>query len=224
VSDRLQRWLAGGLRTVLLGSGEIFAVKLPDTEDMLAKGLIPQDLRAIALKFGASSLDVDTLDTEELARLLRFMRGLVAYMLRYVWDGPIEPIEDWQKYDATDKRWQPVTLTVADLEEGSIDGDDYAALQGIATRQFSVAELTALHLRDRSLISQAEADRQTEAGKKDTTKAWGSFRRQPGRAEPSGKGGEVAGRSDQPAPARKPDRPGRGVRARRRSVPSADRG
>lgn len=221
-NTRVQRWLAGGLRTVLLSSGTIFAVKMPDVEELLTKGLIPPALRAIALKFGAASIQPETMEQEELADLLRLMRTMVANELRYVWNGDIEPIETWARFDpklvldadAEDGTpgWIPVTVTLGDLEEGSIDGDDYAALQGIATRQFSPIELTAMHLKDRQLLSDSEADRQIEDARKDTVSAWGSFRGGRRSGESGASGGSVEDRSG------KPDR-----RTKRSAARSADR-
>ena len=227
----IDRWLAGGLRTVLLSSGAIFAVKLPDVEELLQKELIPSDLRQIALKFGASSLNVDKMETAELAKLLRFMRGMVANSLRYMWNGSIEPIDAWQKFDQSmvleddaaedTPGWISVAVTLADLEEGSIDGDDYAALQGIVSREFSASQVTALHLRDRNLLPEAEADRRVADAAKDTTAGWRTFRDKQRGAEPGSDGGEVPRDADDMAA--EPDRSGPTVRARRRRAASPAR-
>ena len=216
----------------MLPSGEVFALKLPDVEEMIQRKLIPPDLRAIAVKFGASSLKPETMDTEELGKMLRFMRGMVAHMLRYVWNGPTEPIDAWSKFDATRVQppgnadenfngWLPITVTLADLEEGSIDGDDYAALQGIATRTLSCAEVTTLSLADRKLISDAEAEQRKADAASESTPGWRSFRGKHGSSEPGDDGGQVARTTDDvPADT---DRSGPEVPARRRTASSSAR-
>lgn len=222
---RIDRWLSGGFRTVMLPSGEIFALKMPEIEAMLQANMIPSDLRGLAMKFGATSIRPETMDTDALAELLRFVRTLVAYSLRYVWDGPVEPITAWQTYDAADAHWQAVTVTVADLEEASIDGDDYAALHGIVTRQISPNEITTGTLLDQGLIDRGDAERRMLEARAEGTASWSSFRGE----RRSSDAGEASGDMvDGPV---EPDRAGhdpkarsrRRVPAERRSVSSPDR-
>lgn len=194
-SEVLRRWLGGGLKTCMLPTGVIFAFRLPDVEDMLAKGLIPDDLRKEALKFGASAINPETMDVEGLERLLRFMRVLVSQSLRYIWDGPVDPIEAWAEYAPDAAEWQPVTLTAADLEEAAIDADDYAALQGIVSRQFTARQITAQSLGEHKFIPQEQADQIIAEEQSRTVPGWASFRGERRRAPAGAAGGSVAGQT-----------------------------
>lgn len=188
---RLQKWLSGGLRTVMLPTGTIFAFRIPDVEDLVQRGLVPEDLRAAALKFAAQT-ETGTLDTDELAKMLKFFRGMVAQMLRYIWEGPEEPIEAWIQFDPNDDHWKPVSLTQADFEEVMIEGDDYAALQAIVQRKLTAKGVTAISLRDRGLIRLEEFDKLIAGETTQRIGSWESFRFESGRAEPGADGGHVA--------------------------------
>lgn len=186
----------------MLPSGVIFALKVPDVEELLRRNLIPDDLRQIALKFGASSVRPETMDGDALEKLLRFMRGLVANSLRYVWEGTVEPFADWQTFRPELVKpacWAPVALTLSDLEEGSIDGDDYAALQGIVSREWSPAQITAMSMRDRGMLSPGEADQVIDDERKQTVPEWKSFRGERRGAAAGGASGEVERHADKPA-------------------------
>lgn len=172
----VQRWLGGGLKSVMLPTQTIFAFRIPDVEDLVAKGLIPEDLRKIALTFAASSVDPATMDTDGLTHLLRFMRTLIAQSLRYVWDGEIEPIEAWRTVDPGAKEWQVVSLTAGELAEAAIDADDYAALHGIVSRQFHADAVTAQSLAEGGFLKRAEADQIISEAKTKTVPGWSSFR------------------------------------------------
>jgi hypothetical protein len=175
----------------MLQSGTIFAYRLPDVEDIVAKGLIPDELRQHALKFAASAVDPATMDTKELADLLRMMRLLVAQSLRYIWTGPIEPIEAWREFEPG-ANWQSVTLTLADLEESAIDTDDYAALQGIISRTFTARQITVMSLVEHGLMTQGDADPILAADNARTVSGWSSFREERRRADARPTGGKVA--------------------------------
>jgi len=203
----LDRWLAGGQRPVLLPSGAAFRVRVPDVEEMLSRGLLPEDLRSIALKFGASSVTPETLDTDALAQLLKFMRTMVAHSLKSIWNGP-EP-QSFADLHRDDAPWEPIQLTFADLEEGTIDGDDYAALQGIAMRKFTPEQITAYTLKERGRITAAEAEGMAEGAVPETVKGWTGFRGDTGSPDPGAASGTVV---------RAPERPARRKRAVR-SVP-----
>jgi hypothetical protein len=220
---RLQAWLAGGLRAVMLPTGIIFRVRIPDVEEMLSKGLLPPDLRAIALKFGASGVNPETMDTEGLQTLLRFMRTLVAHSIRYVWDA--EPTDDrWRDQAFAGDPWQPVTVSVGMLEEGSIDGDDYAALQGIVTRQFTPNQITALSMKDHGLIDALEADRIVADEGSGTVGGWASFRGERRGADAGDNGAAVERASVEPARTASPKRQRNRAPARRRATRAADGG
>ena len=180
----LDRWLSGGTRPILLPSGVAFRLRIPDAEEMIVRGLVPADLRETALKFGASAITPETLDMDALARLLRFMRTMVAHSLKSVWTGP-EPMT-FADLHASDAPWEPVQVTLADLEEGTIDGDDYAALQGIMARKFTPEQITAYTLRERGRITKEQAEGIAEAGVPETMKGWASFRGKPGSPDPGG--------------------------------------
>jgi hypothetical protein len=188
----LQRWLGGGLTTVMLPTGIVFAYQIPDTEQIVEKGLIPDELRKAALSFAASAIDPATMSTEELARALRFMRTLVAQSLRYVWAGPVEPIDAWMSFDPGREHWQPVTLTAADFEEAAIDADDYAALQGIVSRQFTARQITVNTLGERGLIDRKQADQIIAADNARTVPGWASFRDERRRSDAGASGGTLA--------------------------------
>lgn len=186
----------------MLPTGVVFALKVPDAQELIVKKLIPANLRSIALKFQAKAVDVESMDTEELAQMLTFLRMMVAHGLRYIWTGdPAERDPEthdfaWSKYLANDPRWEAVTLTQADLAEGTIDGDDYAALQGIVTREFGISEITALSLRERGLINEDEFERR-KAGV-ESTRALESFRGEQRRADPGAAGATMGRDSGKP--------------------------
>lgn len=194
----LDRWLAGGQRPVLLPSGTAFRIRIPDAEELIIRGLVPSDLREIALKFGASSVTPETLDTESLSLLLRFMRTMVAHSLKSIWSGPTSP-QTFAELMAADAPWEPISVMLADLEEGTIDGDDYAALQGIATRKFTPEQITAYTLKERGRITKADAEAIAEAAVPETVRGWSSFRGEAGSPDPGGASATVERAPEQPA-------------------------
>lgn len=175
--DAVAAWLGGGLKTVMLPSGAIFAFRVPDAEELVAKQIIPDDLRKEALKFAASAVNVENMDTAALANLLSVMRSMVANSLRYIWNGPIEPIEAWEKYEPGES-WQAVTITPHMLEESAVDPDDYAALQGIVSREFTARQITTMALVEHGIVSQADGDTVLAEERQKTPEGWASFRRE----------------------------------------------
>lgn len=173
--DAVQAWLGGGLKTVMLPSGAIVAFRVPDPEELIAKQLIPDDLRKEALKFAASAVNVETMDTQSLANLLSVMRSLVANALRYMWSGPIEPVDAWASYTPSDD-WQPMSITSRMLEESAVDPDDYAALQGIVSREFTARQITTMALVEHGIMSQADGDVVLAEERQKTPEGWASFR------------------------------------------------
>lgn len=188
----LQRWLGGGLKTVMLPTGTIFAYSIPPVEDLVARGLIPEHLRKVALQFAASAVDPLTMDTDSLSELLQFMRALIAQSLRYLWTGEQEPIEAWEQFAPGDK-WEPVTLTAADLQEAALDADDYAALFNLVGREATGVQITAQSLAEHGLLDRAEADQIISASRTATVPGWSSFRSERRRAS-AGAAGAAVGR------------------------------
>lgn len=202
----------------MLPSGQAFRLRVPDVESLVSRGLMPDDLRQMALKFGASTLDPESLDTEALTQMLRFMRTMVAFSLQSIWDGE-KPPESIAELHAEDAPWQPITVSVGMLEEGSIDGDDYAALQGIVQRRFTAEAITAMSLRERGFLTVAEAEQIAEGG--ETTRQWSNFRDGPERGDPGEDSGAVR---DAPVDDARDSGSGRRARGRRRSASSSSRG
>ena len=199
----------------MLPTGTIFAFRIPDPEDMVKRGLIPEELRRVALKFAAQAeQNAAELDTDELTKMLRLFRGMVAQMLRYIWQGDEEPIDAWAQFDPSNPNWQPVTLTAADFEEVMIEGDDYAALQAIVQRQVTAKGVTALALRDRNLITLDEFDKMIAGESSKTVSAWASFRGNAGSSEPGARG---EGMERAPVGVGIDNRSARRARARRRT-------
>lgn len=196
VNPRLAKWLGGGLRLAWLPTGIAFRVRVPDVEDLVTRELLPDDLVQIALRYQASggAGDMRTVPVAELQQMLRFMRSLVAFMVQDVWEADDPPpldegekprawIDRWNEMDG----WSPVSLTLGMLEEGRLDGDDYAALQGIAQRTFTPEQITLLTAVEHGHMTADQTEGAINADAKATTPGWGTFRRKrngaPGRAD-----------------------------------------
>jgi hypothetical protein len=175
----------------MLPSGVIFAYSPPAVEELVARGLMPEELRKVAMQFAASAVNPETMDTGALSELMRFLRVLIAQSLHYIWIGNPEPIEEWATYDAA-KSWQSVTITAADLEESSVDQDDYAALTLLVSRETTAQQLTAQSLAEHGLIGREEADRRIAESKAAAVPGWSSFRSERRGADPGSTGAAVA--------------------------------
>lgn len=130
----LELWAGAGLREVLLPSGTEAKVRLIPVEQLVKRGLIPDDLTNIALQFATSGVETAKLDAEGMSTFLRMVDEVVAQMVREIRVGD---------------EWVPVTLTPAMFEEFDFPGDDLEQLGLIAIRRKTPELVTLESMRGR---------------------------------------------------------------------------
>ena len=163
----LERWASRTDQEVTLPTGTKARVRLPSPEALARNDQLPQELRAMALRFAVGGVRTTGLTTEERLEYVGLQDELTARTLTGLWD------EDGEA-------WVAVQLSVEELRELGLPEQDLTALQAIATRQMTPAQVTAVSLEGLGLLTatQAAAVLQKEAG--DTVDGWTRFRGQQG--------------------------------------------
>lgn len=171
-----ERWAEAGLTEIPLPSG--FRVRLRSLTpiDLVTRGIFPNDLvNEVRASGSSASLEADP---ELSARLLKAMRTAVADSIRDVWDDEAN-------------RWEPVTVTEAELDAGTFDPRDVAALMDLLTERASAREIAAAAdaLAGNATSADVERIAREEAGA--TVTGLAPFRDQPGGAAAGNDGADV---------------------------------
>jgi hypothetical protein len=146
----LDQWMNRGLRQVTLPTGTRLQIRIPSADFLLRSGTMPQELRAMAVKFASTGISLEELDDAAIEQFLHMKNVLVAWSVRAIYTGDAE-LTDPVPND--DPGWQPITLTVGQIENAELDADDLGALASIAMRQQTPNQITAAVWRDLGLVS-----------------------------------------------------------------------
>lgn len=166
---------------------------------MVQRGIMPSELRSLALQFSGAGVSISTLSEEELAS---YRRMELVYITQLV-----------LAFKPPKGKWTPFRLTIEELEADppKIPSVDLEALQDIVRRRRTLRQVDAVSRLQHELITPEEASKIVDEEFLKTIVAWRSFRDQLGIGEP-GAGGEVLGNEAEPAPVDS----GSGHRPRRR--------
>jgi len=151
-STALNAWAERGLRLVVLPTGTQVKVRLPPMDSLIRRGIIPPELRAMALKFATAGVDLEKLTDDELEQFLQFKNRLVAECVKYVANEPAGTPPD-------QVTWEAVTLRAEDLEEFQLDDSDLTAINAVAMRQATPEAVSADALATLGLTQEAQAAR-----------------------------------------------------------------
>lgn len=187
------RWAAAGLTEVTLPSGFKVQLSAYGAVDLATRGIFPSDLiLAIAAAEGDQARDAEVMralaDPEAGKALIRGMRIAAADSVRAVWDESAKP-----------PAWEPVTITVEDLDSGTFDPRDVEALIDIVTSKATPREITAATEALGGAIDQAEADRIKREEAAATVIGLTPFRDDDGRDAAGADGGTVPAAAVRPA-------------------------
>jgi hypothetical protein len=158
--NALAAWSQSALRPVELPTGMKALVVLPDVNALLKHEKLPDELRAIAMQFATTGVDVGKLDGPAIVEFVRFSYELVADGLK--WLAPPDS-EAWDKFRETGdspavEGWEPVRLTGHELQEMTVDQGDIAALVAIVGRQKTPNEVTIESRIDRGLMTRPKLE------------------------------------------------------------------
>jgi hypothetical protein len=172
------RGLSGALLAeVELPSGRRIRGRLPDAAQLLSRGLLPPELRPIALQIetnlGAAAAIGDTNRAEELRR---YQKIAIVDFIEEIWS---EARQNWEPAEG---------LTVERLDR--LDRRDIELLGDVVLRVRTPAQVTALSRWNRGQIDQAQYDRIIEKEAPATVLGWLDFRLRRGRdaGSPDGQG------------------------------------
>ncbi|HVM30767.1 MAG TPA: hypothetical protein VM305_08395 [Candidatus Limnocylindrales bacterium] len=162
----LRGWTEAGLHKVLLPTGTWVRVRLPSVEHLLRKGVFPQELTGMAIRFTMERLVLRELDPAEQEQFLQMKDRLIAYCVRerlVAGESPDDPAAEWGELD--------LTPFILDLES-VIPAEDLDALGFIAIRHKQPATVTAESLLKLGLVKKIAEMQEGEAAP-----AAGEFRR-----------------------------------------------
>lgn len=210
--NALAAWGRSALRPVVLPSGMRALVKLPGVQDLVENGAFPQELRAMAARFGSGGIEVSKLSPEEIPTFVRLTYELVARAVKYL---AMPDSEAWDLFlrqggDPAAEGWEPVTLDASFFAgESDVDQADVQALAQIAGRTMTPNEVTIASCADRGVPMPGAKKLDPDEGGRVSDLA--SFREERGRAVPRTDGEDV-----RPDAVRVPrgERPGHRLRRR----------
>lgn len=193
--DARDRLVSAGLATVILPSGVAVRGRLPTTEDLYVRDLVPEDLLSIVGRFamGATLKDIPEPDRP---LWYRYLRLLVAAFIRAVRDEQGE--------------WVPVSIRLEDTF--TMDERDVDELEYIVLRLKTPDQVSALWRAEHGELTKEEALAIISAEAPKTMSGWATFRHLVAGLDPGQDGADV-----QPAaePDARPNRAARRTRARR---------
>lgn len=163
----LNAWQSMTLEEGMLPSGVIVQIERDlSAAGMVQRGIMPADLRALALRFSSEAgVTLSELDEEEADRYRRMELHYVAQLVRAVKPPGAEGFTS-------------LRLTVEELETDppSIPAVDLEALQDIVRRRRTLRQVDALSRLQRDLITPEEAARITDEEFGKTILGWRQFR------------------------------------------------
>lgn len=174
-SEALSAWAARGLREVLLPSGTEVRIRIPEADLLIRKGLLPDDLLAVASRFVTTGVDLDRSTDEDRLRFNELVRHLVANMVRGIRDEA--------------GGWVDITVTADQMDELELPPDDIRLLELIARRQATPEIGSAASRAMQAGRSMAEALGLEEA--EGTVDSFAGFRGEPAGVESGADGGAV---------------------------------
>lgn len=134
----LRGWTERGIHTVTLPTGMIVRVRLPSVEHLLRKGVFPDELVGMAVRFTMERVVVRDLNEEDRNRFLRMKDELIAYCVQeQLVEGSGAPDDPENKWEPLDLRPYLLDLSVV------IPSEDLDALGMIAIRYKSPLAVSA---------------------------------------------------------------------------------
>jgi hypothetical protein len=150
--NALAAWGRSALRPVVLPSGTRALVKLPGVSDLVKNEALPQELRALAARFGSGGIEVTKLSEEEIPHFVRLTYELIARAVKYL---ALPESEAWDLFlrqggDPASEGWEAVTLDASFFAgEDDVDQADVEALGALVGRQKTPNEVTLASCLDR---------------------------------------------------------------------------
>lgn len=181
----VERWRQLGHERIELPSGFQVQLVLPSEDDLLRRGLFPEELRSVAVLMARDALEragekdpgpkaADRLSQEQMQKAVQVPDLLVSIAVRRV-RPPGQPLDD-------DEGWEDAQLSPEDLM--SLPPGDAEALRAIVQRETTGACVTAVARYNRGEIDEDEvaAIFTAEAGR--SLPDWRSFRGIAGGGQP----------------------------------------
>lgn len=166
----LALWQKAGQHTVMLPSGLWAKVRIPNAELLIRTGRVPEQLRAIAIRFATSGISVANVAPAEAQDFLNFVYVLVGESLLALAPKGSDPDDE--------AAFTRVRLSGSELREMEIPQEDLAAIVRIANRSESPAGVTTTSMIENGMGDAARAMRMTkaEAAKPATIAEYAGFR------------------------------------------------
>jgi hypothetical protein len=125
--DVLAAWSKAADHVVLLPSGMLARVRIPEMVHFVTSARLPDDLRPYALAYVTTSLDASAVKPDDAGAFMAFCYALAAETIRAL--APKGSNEE------DEGAWQSVRLTGPELQEADIPQEDLHAILMIANRR-----------------------------------------------------------------------------------------
>lgn len=166
----LALWQKAGQHTVMLPTGLWAKVRIPNAELLIRTGRVPDQLRAIAIRFATQGISAAGVAPTEAQDFLNFVYVLVADSLLALAPAGSDPDDE--------AAFTRVRVTFSELREMEIPQEDLAAIVRIANRSETPESVTVTSMIGRGMHDSAKAMRMTkaEAAKPATIADYAGFR------------------------------------------------
>ncbi len=156
VGNAIAAWKVANRRLVWMSSGAWARVLLPSVLDLASRGLLDPEIRAMAVKFATTGIDLEKLADEDLARFDVMRRSLIAKTVLAITAGPVDEDPDKPGYPLGHPDCMiDVELAADDLHDL---GQDAGQLRAIVDRATTAEAITLRTRQTRRALADVYAE------------------------------------------------------------------